>query len=742
MRAKNSIGPSYANTGTYWSFTTGSLPGAFGKSAPVSGSTGLVVNPTLSWAASSGATSYEYCVDTSNDTFCGTSWVSTTSTSVTLSNLAYLTTYYWQVRARNTIGVTPANGDLYSTYWPFTTGVLPGAFGKFAPANGAVGLAINPTISWGVSSSASSYEYCLDITNDNACSNWISTTGTSVILADLNAFTTYYWQVRARNSTGSAYSNTSVYWSFTTGVLPGTFSKSAPANAATNQPLNPTLSWGTSTGAASYEYCFDITNDNACSNWVSAGASTSAALSGLSQNTTYYWQVRAKNSVGPFYANTGAYWSFTTVSPPGFFNKSAPTNGAIGQPSSLTLLWEPSAGATSYEVCYDTTNDNECSSWSNNGTATSKVLSGLSFNATYYWQVRSVNAGGATYANSNSYWSFITINAPTVLSIVRVSANPTKATSVIYTVTFSKPVTGVDKTDFVLVASGSLIQTVVSSVSGSGSTYTVTAATGSGSGTLRLDLTDNDSIKDAALIPLGGVGIATGNFTTGELYTVDKTNPIVAGIVRANASPTSASSVDFTVTFSEAVTGVDVNDFKLVVSGALVGTAITGVSGSGSIYTVTVNTGTSTNLGTLRLDLIANNTIKDAVLNILTTSFQTGLPYTVDKPPAVVSILRASPNPTRLASVKFTVKFTEIVTGVDILDFNLFPTGTLAGMSITSITGSGTTYTVTINTGTGSGTLRLDLIDNDTIKDASSNPLGGSGTLNGNYTIGQTYNVR
>ena len=623
------------------------LPGAFSKSAPVSGSIGLVASPTLSWAASSGATSYEYCVDTTNDSFCGTSWVSTTSTSVTLSDLSSLTTYYWQVRAKNAIGVTPANGDISSTYWSFTTGVLPGAF-----------------------------------------------------------------------------------------------SKSTPINAATNQLFNPTLSWGTSTGAASYEYCFDITNDNACSNWVSAGASTSAALSGLSQNTTYYWQVRAKNSVGPFYANTGAYWSFTTVSPPGFFNKSAPTNGAIGQPSSLTLLWEPSAGATSYEVCYDTTNDNECSSWSNNGTATSKVLSGLSFNATYYWQVRSVNAGGATYANSNSYWSFITINAPTVLSIVRVSANPTKATSVIYTVTFSKPVTGVDKTDFVLVASGSLIQTVVSSVSGSGSTYTVTAATGSGSGTLRLDLTDNDSIKDAALIPLGGVGIATGNFTTGELYTVDKTNPIVAGIVRANASPTSASSVDFTVTFSEAVTGVDVNDFKLVVSGALVGTAITGVSGSGSIYTVTVNTGTSTNLGTLRLDLIANNTIKDAVLNILTTSFQTGLPYTVDKPPAVVSILRASPNPTRLASVKFTVKFTEIVTGVDILDFNLFPTGTLAGMSITSITGSGTTYTVTINTGTGSGTLRLDLIDNDTIKDASSNPLGGSGTLNGNYTIGQTYNVR
>jgi len=41
-----------------------------------------------------------------------------------------------------------------------------------------------------------------------------------------------------------------------------------------------------------HEYCYDTTNDNACSAWTSAGASTSVGLSGLSYATTYYWQVR------------------------------------------------------------------------------------------------------------------------------------------------------------------------------------------------------------------------------------------------------------------------------------------------------------------------------------------------------------------------------------------------------------------------------------------------------------------
>ena len=61
---------------------------------------------------------------------------------------------------------------------------------------------------------------------------------------------------------------------------------------------------------------------------------------------------------------------------------------------------------------------------------------------------------------------------------------------------------------------------------------------------------------------------------------------------------------------------------------------------------------------------------------------------------------------------------------------------------MTGVNGSGSVYTVTVNTGSGSGTLRLDVTDDDSIVDMAGNPLGGTGTGNGNFTGGETYDVR
>ena len=110
-------------------------------------------------------------------------------------------------------------------------------------------------------------------------------------------------------------------------------------------------------------------------------------------------------------------------------------------------------------------------------------------------------------------------------------------------------------------------------------------------------------------------------------------------------------------------------------------------------------------------------------------------------PPVVQSITRADQNPTNAASVHFTITFSEAVSGVDISDFALTVSG-VTGASITGVTGGATIYTVTVNTGSGTGTIRLDLIDNDTILNNSLNPLGGSGLGNGNYTSGETYSLR
>ena len=82
----------------------------------------------------------------------------------------------------------------------------------------------------------------------------------------------------------------------------------------------------------------------------------------------------------------------------------------------------------------------------------------------------------------------------------------------------------------------------------------------------------------------------------------------VSSINRASADPTPpASAVSWTVTFSASVTGVDATDFVLVQAGGVSGASITGVSGSGTTWTVNANTGSGT--GTLGLNLVDDDSI-------------------------------------------------------------------------------------------------------------------------------------
>jgi hypothetical protein len=72
------------------------------------------------------------------------------------------------------------------------------------------------------------------------------------------------------------------------------------------------MTWATSAGATSYEYCFDVTDDSVCSPWINTGISSNAVVTGLLPDTTYYWQVRASNGGGTTLADGGAWWNFKT----------------------------------------------------------------------------------------------------------------------------------------------------------------------------------------------------------------------------------------------------------------------------------------------------------------------------------------------------------------------------------------------------------------------------------------------
>jgi hypothetical protein len=111
-----------------------------------------------------------------------------------------------------------------------------------------------------------------------------------------------------------------------------------------------------------------------------------------------------------------------------------------------------------------------------------------------------------------------------------------------------------------------------------------------------------------------------------------------------------------------------------------------------------------------------------------------------DGSPVVTGIQRADPDPISSSPVHFTVAFSEPVTGVDAADFALTTSG-VSGASVSGVTGSGDTYTVSVATGTGTGTIRLDVVDDDSIRDGSFQRLGGDGAGNGSFTGGETYTI-
>jgi hypothetical protein len=79
---------------------------------------------------------------------------------------------------------------------------------------------------------------------------------------------------------------------------------------------------------------------------------------------------------------------------------------------------------------------------------------------------------------------------------------PANASSVIFAVTLSAAVTGVDPADFQLVKTGTIAATLLQVTPVSASVYLVTISGITGVGTLGLNLADDGSIRDLAGNPL------------------------------------------------------------------------------------------------------------------------------------------------------------------------------------------------------------------------------------------------
>ncbi|HJR58968.1 MAG TPA: kelch repeat-containing protein [Vicinamibacterales bacterium] len=184
----------------------------------------------------------------------------------------------------------------------------------------------------------------------------------------------------------------------------------------------------------------------------------------------------------------------------------------------------------------------------------------------------------------------------------------------------------------------------------------------------------------------------TSGFLNFTVLSADATAPFAIAISRLSETPTNAGTVGWSVTFSESVSGVNASDFLLQASG-LSGASIAGFSGGGSSYTVFANTATGS--GTLRLDLVDNNSIVDGAGNTLGgpaagDGSLIGAEYTIDRIAPGVVLESSVPEATNQSPIPVTVRFDEPVVGLSLGDISV------SNGSATNLAGSGDEYTLDV----------------------------------------------
>ena len=264
-------------------------------------------------------------------------------------------------------------------------------------------------------------------------------------------------------------------------------------------------------------------------------------------------------------------------------------------------------------------------------------------------------------------------------------ATTTNDDPIVFTITFDENVTGVDVSDLSVTGSvtGNLSLANFTAVSDTQYTVEVNGMASGEQVTLTLTATGSGIADDAANAMLADA--------TATVTYVDVTAPTAT--IAPNGTTNDADPIVFTITFDEAVTGVDVAD--LSASGSLSSTLTMSnfTALSATEYTVEV-TGMAYDEDVTLTLTASGSGIEDEAANALATDATSTVTYVDVKAP----IATITPNATTINDdpILFTITFDEVVTGVDVAD--LSATGSVTGdLGLVNFTAaSETEYTVEV----------------------------------------------
>jgi len=242
---------------------------------------------SLSWTASTGATSYHVKRSTTNG---GpyTQIAAPTAANFTDGNLTNGTAYFYVVSAVNSAGESANSAQASAT--PTAPVTAPAAPTNLQATAGNAQV----SVTWSASTGATSYHVKRSTTNGGPYTQIANPTGTNFTDTGLTNGTTYYYAVSAVNSAGESSNSPQAS---ATPSAPVTAPAAPMGLQATAGSAQVSLSWTASASATSYHVKRSTTNGGPYAQ-VAAPTTTSDTDTGLTNGTTYYYVVSAVNSAG------------------------------------------------------------------------------------------------------------------------------------------------------------------------------------------------------------------------------------------------------------------------------------------------------------------------------------------------------------------------------------------------------------------------------------------------------------
>lgn len=291
----------------------GAALGAPVLTAPAEGATNVSLTPTVSWNAAagsiSGSTQYTaYIWDPTANALAfqqSTSGLSATVPAGSALQRGHF--YYYSAQACNGAACGPL-----ARWEGFTTVSALGTPALIAPAEGATGVSLTPTLQWGQPASAvpGSTQYTAYVWDPAANTMKFQQTTTALTAAvpggaGLVAGHFYYWSVQACG--GGSCGALARWIGFTTASNLGAPALLSPTEGATGVGTTPALRWGSANGAVSGTTQYTVyVWDPAASvmrfqQTTTALSVTVPASAGLVPGHFYYWSAQACNggSCGP-----------------------------------------------------------------------------------------------------------------------------------------------------------------------------------------------------------------------------------------------------------------------------------------------------------------------------------------------------------------------------------------------------------------------------------------------------------